>query len=683
MGGGMREKMRNRFKISKKALRMFLVGIACCAACLAGTGTRARAAEYSFGFAADVTVSGQETYDVRLTVENWGEDWEGTARLAVQESNYRQPVIYDTTLSLPRGSTKQFVVRVPVESVASEDSIVKVLLLDKKFNKVSEKEFKRLLAQGADALSMGILSDEYSSLTYLDMGGEEIYFQGENYPIRLVELNRDNLSDLLDSLTFLVIDGYDTGVLTDENLKDVELWTDAGGVLIVGTGDHAEETLRGLDYLGIRCVEVQEPEEYGESGGEGIGEGIGDGADYGIDYGMDVSSLHVAQLVDVNGSFTYYGYTHALLCSMRKGAVGVLPYSLSELGGLDESADQKYTRKQFVWDVLNDASGHASSRYNYTTSGYRDSSYMMRMALGVLGNGASRLSFGILKVIVILYVIFAGPVLYLILRFMKKRELYWGAVPAAALVGVFLVFLAGRGFEVVSTRAYSVTVEDLADQGSATTYLHCYDADRGEWGLRLADGYAYAGPMKNTYYGYSDGDKYFYRVRKEGDRIFLGVDAPHNFEDAYFLAGGRERSAAGSLVADGLWKVGMWNLAGNVTNGTDRDFKYFAVIFDNQLYLYKNLPAGETCDLSMMKTIYDGNNGSAVANLYLYGYLDDEVRNNNKDADVLAALGMGICTAYSEEFSYRTVVIGVTEDWDKVLDDNCSETSYGCLYMIQ
>ena len=30
-----------------------------------------------------------------------------------------------------------------------------------------------------------------------------------------------------------------------------------------------------------------------------------------------------------------------------------------------------------------------------------------------------------------------------------------------------------------------------------------------------------------------------------------------------------------------------------------------------------------------------------------------------------------------------TAVIGVCEDWDKAVDDNCNEVSYGCLYAVQ
>ncbi|MDE7404805.1 MAG: hypothetical protein K2M81_06845, partial [Lachnospiraceae bacterium] len=159
---------------------------------------------------------------------------------------------YDTVLSLPSGSTKQFVVKVPKDSFL-EDETVKVTLLDKNEVGVVQKEFEWLLEEQVKALPLGILSDKYLSLTYLDMGGNEIYYGSNSYPIKLVELDQDNLEDTLDVLSFLVIDSYNTSVLSDKALESIEQWLDNGGVLIIGTGSGAEEVLSGLDNLDIQC----------------------------------------------------------------------------------------------------------------------------------------------------------------------------------------------------------------------------------------------------------------------------------------------------------------------------------------------------------------------------------------------------------------------------------------------
>ena len=124
-------------------------------------------------------------------------------------------------------------------------------------------------------------------------------------------------------------------------------------------------------------------------------------------------------------------------------------------------------------------------------------------------------------------------------------------------------------------------------------------------------------------------------------------------------------------------------LNGTVINKTDWDFEYFAVIAYDTLFIYNNLPAGETCDLN--KAVYlSSKNYDDVVEDYLHGYMNAAYRGKEqKDADFIAALGIGVAAASLQEDPDAKIVVGVTKDWNKAVDDNCSETSYGCLYSVQ
>lgn len=635
-----------------------------------------RAKGQTFIIDAKMLPSDKYAYEIQLKVENQGQDWEGTVRLRTTENYYGglNDCAYDTELSLPQGSTKQFVVKIPKDSLDRTDGVVQVTLLDKNAGEVAQKEFGRLLQEEVDALTMGILSDEYMSLTYLDMGGNEFYYNRKNYPIKLEELNQDKLEDSLDALSFLVIDSYNTGVLSDKALENIRQWRDNGGVLIIGTGESAEEVLSGFDDLEMQCAKVNDP-----------GENAYSFSDY-----VDVSQLHMAELMDVSGKYKEgYGIS-ILMCSEGNGAVGILPYSLSEVAKLNAAGNYEQ-QKNFVETMVQQVSNYASSGYGsgQYTSNY-DSVYLLTRISSCLGNGSNRLQFGWLKLIVILYVIFVGPILYLILRFTKKRDLYWIAVPVTTLVGIFLVYWAGRGFEVVSTNVYSVTIQNLAGGGNARTYLRCYDAGHKEWALRLAEGYEYAGPLEDTNYKSSD-ENYYYRIRKEGDRLFFGINPSIGFEDGYFQAGIAGESEKGSIYSNLQWNMranGQWDIAGTVTNETGWDFKYFAVSTGADLFVYKNLPAGAEVKLKEAEVVYNNDGGyyGYYDGLegYYYSFLRDvQDGEMGKDIDILTALGMGIACAYSTEDPIMPMVIGVAEDWDKAVDDNCSEVSYGCLYVVQ
>ncbi len=631
-----------------------IIGLLLCAICLGSAGMTAHAEEQSFEIDARMLPSDKDSLDVLLTIENLGTDWEGKVRLTAEGS---YSCVYDTILSLPQGSTKQFVVRIPRESVESTDGVVEVSLLNQKSDLAAKKEFRRLLQGGVTSVSMGILSDAYAALTYMDMGGNEYYYNGGNYPIKLVELNRDNLTEMLDSLTFLVIDGYDTGVLPDTATARMEEWVENGGMLIVGTGSDAENVLRGLEFLELECDKTF------DTGAEAN--------KFSSNYHIDVSQLSWAELIDAGDLYEDTYMCAMLVCSRGSGAVGVLPYALSELGRMDwsESSSQEYV----VQSMLDEVGEQASSRY-VMSGNNSNTKYSFRRLIRFLGNGSERLNFGALRIIVILYVIFVGPILYLILRLVKKRDLYWVAVPVSAVAVIFLVWFAGRGFEVVDARVYSVTIQDFSGGGRAKTYLHCYDSGNKVWSLRLADRYEYAGPVQNSYYSYDDDADRF--VTKEGERLSFGIKPSTNFQDCYFTAGSSARAVNGSLSSDISYIASSGVPLGSITNGTDLDFAYLALVADNNVFVYKNLPAGETCEISSLKMIYDDRLDS-----YMYGCVSNT--DNREDMDMLTALGIGIMSACGQGNEDSVAIIGVVENWDKAVDDTCKEVSYGCLYTIQ
>ncbi|MCM1182424.1 MAG: hypothetical protein NC337_03515 [Roseburia sp.] len=612
----------------------------------------ARAEEQSFEIEAELLPSDKDSLDVLLTIENLGADWEGTARLTAEGID---SCTYDTALSLPQGSAKQFVVRIPQESVSSTDGIVEVSLLDKKSALAAKKEFRRLLQGGTTSLSMGILSDDYAALTYMDMGGGEYDYNGGSYPIKLVRLDRDNLTQTLDALTFLVIDDYDTGVLPEETVARMEGWVENGGILLVGTGSNAEDTLRGLAFLELQCDETFDT---GAEAGKSA-----------YDYRIDVSLLSWAELIDAGGLYEDVYMCAMLVCPRGFGAVGVLPYTLAELGRADLSVSG--SQENVVRSVLDSVGEEAALRYaagsNKVAGGYS-----FRRAIRILGNGSERLNFSALRLIVVLYVIFVGPVLYLILRQAKKRDLYWVLVPASALAAILLVWFAGRGFEVADARVYSVTIQDLSGGERPKTYLRCYDSGNKPWRLRLAGRYDCAGPAQAGYYNYI-GE---YHITKEGERLFLGLDPTVNFQDGHFMAVSSESAANGSLSGDIEYSLtGLPQIAA-VTNGTDLDFAYLAVVVNDNICVYKDFPAGETRELSSLELIYDDEVSS-----YMYGCAGSS--KNRADMDVLTALGMGIMTACGQTRTDSVAMIGVTENWDKAVEDTCKEIAYGCFYTIQ
>lgn len=666
---------------------------------LGGYGITARAAG-GFAIEAALVAGGDgSTYDIRVTVQNSGADWEGTVRLLLGDIYRRTPTAYDTDLALPSGSRKQFTVRIPAYSIRDKRrSAVNIELLDRAGRQVAGEEFSKLLDDGADALLMGILSDSYASLTYLDMGGQELYYYGVENPVKLVELDQDSLAQQLDSLAMLVIDRYNTEVLSERDLEAIDDWVENGGLLILGTGSYAEDTLKAFQddpYLEVSGITVHAP-----------GDKKFLRQDRSEHLAVTMDRLPLAELKTKQYIYdtSYYDYSGVMAWNRGNGAWAILPYSLTELGELDADAFAD-SRAVFIYELLNNVSEFVIMRRGYSGYGnsYYDMNYQIERLFGVLSNSGEAINLNVLKVIVIVYVIFVGPVMYLILKALKKRELYWMTVPVTALLGIGLIYLAGRGFAVRDTRVYSVSVSDLGGQAEGKILLQCYDASHSEWKLKLSDDYKYIGPLVDD--GYYNNNAYYYHFQQNGDGRYFGIRPKASFESGFFQAGGADaKKAEGSVeltgVADaggsikltdivtdaGVPMAGMIagarGLSGTVSNGTDRDFACFAVIARGTMYLYGGLAAGESGELAALPLIceglpaYDSSDYMRTLRMFM---ATDQYKGQVQE---YAALGLGICAAVEQAQTADLFFIGVMKDGAKAVDDVCSETSYECFYKV-
>ena len=661
--------MNFRLEVFRKYLVILLFGLFF--GCLFGGKSMKiiHAEETRFEVEAKLLPSDRDTFDIQFAIENCGEDWEGIVQLLVNGTPSKDiyDCAYDIRLSLPHKSMKQFVMHIPKKSIEYVGDPFKIVFIDNQMQKTEEMQIRRLLTDGSNVLSMGILSDAYQALTFLDMGGRELAFERADFPVKLKQLDRDTIAGELDKLTFLVIDQYDTSTLPYETIYEIEKWIDHGGILLVGTGSYAEDTLKGLGYLKMSVTKISKAGKTVQANN------------------LNLHDLPIAVLNDRTGMYYFNERIQAYTDLWGNGAVGILPYALSELGRLDASAYQNNsTQADFTEMLLDEVSKSANSRFRKSKefNPTAESSYTFDRIFNMFGNSNEQLHFGMLGIMVAVYVLFVGPVLYMILKYVDKRDYYWIAVPVTTLVGIVLVYFAGRGFEVADTKVYSMSVRNLAEQ-DYTTYMRCYDARHREWNLQLSERYASVGPLVGMDYENSSKESYYHHIQQEGDRLLFGIVPNTSFENCYFVAEGADQTENGTIQSE--INYGEHGIYGMVTNETVWDFAYFALIYDDTLYIYNDLPSGESCDLEETKKVFSGiGYTERPGDVYLHSFLRDFYdQNQKKDLDSIAALGAAVEAVYTDENRYRTTVVGVTKDWDKAVDDNCNETAVGCVYVIR
>lgn len=154
-------------------------------------------------FSGEVILLKQENhaYVYQVNLENHGVDFEGTSRVIFKADAEDTHCAFDMPIILPANGKKQYTLTVPELNVQDCRGKGYLILLDKDEKEVASIALKDLLGnQEKKGFRVGILSDHYDKLTYLDMGGEDYAIYEEEQPVVLQEIKADTLEDSLDGL---------------------------------------------------------------------------------------------------------------------------------------------------------------------------------------------------------------------------------------------------------------------------------------------------------------------------------------------------------------------------------------------------------------------------------------------------------------------------------------------------
>ena len=165
-----------------------------------------------------------------VTIESNTNDFSGRLQLIVgNKVNYN--IMYETDFSITRGEKKTVTFSCKVVDTLGK---VNVRLVDKKGKTVWSEEKRYTVDKSASQkIDIGILSDDYSALGYMDNVEIEGY---PGFKTNLVELAADTFPEdvnALDMLEVIVISNFSTDVLTDDQIQALNLWVNRGGFLIV------------------------------------------------------------------------------------------------------------------------------------------------------------------------------------------------------------------------------------------------------------------------------------------------------------------------------------------------------------------------------------------------------------------------------------------------------------------
>lgn len=140
------------------------------------------------------------------------------------------------------------------------------------------------------------------------------------------------------------------------------------------------------------------------------------------------------------------------------------------------------------------------------------------------GGDASLPSFGTLALLILGYILVVGPLNYLILRRLDRREWAWGTIPAGVLLFMVVAYAAGGGLRGSSATALQVAVVDTIpglDTGRVIANIGFVAGQRGTWTTTISRGVVVGQNRSFNFSGQNDDRSPDIQQNSDGTSVLL------------------------------------------------------------------------------------------------------------------------------------------------------------------
>ncbi len=227
------------------------------------------------GYGNSVEMGSYAPFYVEIT--NNGTDFEGAVQLIIPGEEGKN-TMYQKDIAIAAGGTKTVELVGKIERITRQ---VKVNILNDKDAEIWSSLENCNTATDLENINVGILSDDYSALGYMD---HKPLTANMEMTTAIYELTKDSMpSDwhALEMLDVIVISDFSTDALSEAQINALGVWVNQGGLLMVGTGSTSNKTLAALNNR-LFEVKVGELESYQTKYGLMV-------ADYTYNYGYENS----------------------------------------------------------------------------------------------------------------------------------------------------------------------------------------------------------------------------------------------------------------------------------------------------------------------------------------------------------------------------------------------------------
>ena len=514
---------------------------------------------------------------VSITVKNVTEDFEGTLRVIVPATYDQKSLAYEKSIVVPKGGEKTFSILLPG---ISNVSFLRVELENSKGKTIYSKQEKIVSYEVGQTAVLGILSSDFTGLNYFD--GVSVTSTNGIVSAKAIQLNVENIPEVSDGLEicdFILIDNYNTSQLSAEQRNAIVGWVNNGGVLIVGTGSKALSTLEGFTdtvcpvqtgALTKKTLDIWNTEPLEN---------------------VDAVDITANGWNDVQGAIAYGAPAYQALYG--GGSVLVLSYDLA----MNPIANWNAGRSVLAENILSNAA--SDSVYDKIIYGNSDSydSYSLRNA--VEGADKNKIPNALLYGgIFFIYVLAIGPIAYLVLRGMDKREKIWIVMPAIALLFTIIILITSMNYKIRKPFIDAVSIIEFNNGFKDTkTYMSVQNPKGKAYSIDLSENYNQVASWNDDDVSYEEVGmtNYSHSIVDATDYLSVSMQPAMAFTKRNVMAEKQEYQQNAGFTTN--LTCNLSGFEGTITNNTGYDLSNVVAVYNGQFIYMGEMKDGASAQV--------------------------------------------------------------------------------------
>lgn len=598
--------------------------------------------DLSISYGIDGKYKSQKYMPVTVQINNLEQDFNGEVEVRVTSDSNGGYDAYCKEVSASKG--ENISVTIPVKFLEGNNTGTVCIMEN---GKVLCEE-KLLISSGriSDGNAFtGLLSDDPTALGYL---GNITYFDS-NYSntgkMNCVNLTEDMLGENglnIDGLDVIIINNYNMANLSDNQYNSLNNWVNSGGTLLIGAGANEGKTINNINKSFLNITSNGTKEQNVKTVSENL-------------------NLILSQISLNDSTAIVNSNENELVYSLDRGEGKILITSFDlGLEPFISSNDAVIMLQNMLIETFDKI-----YEENYQ-GGYYSTSYEISNILGNIPveNAVSPLTLGIVLGV---YAILVGIVIYLILKKMKKRDLTWVLIPVTAVVFTVMIYLLGSKMKIKDVIVNSANIISVDEDGRGQINSYIGIASKNKENIKIEK----EEDLKMKYLS----DDYYYYGDTSYDAKTLRVKTTYTNDTSYFTVANNNVAEVNEFEISGkeivmpklenTLRIKDGNLEGTIKNNLDADIKKLVIVSGKTVWDLGQVAKGEEISITDLRS--KGSSGlqgyaNSLNDEYYQSRWDDEIDSKDpKFKNIQRYVSLLNLLGYTDYLGTTTKIIAITD----------------------